>query len=411
VETEKGLVMGFALPLARDACTLHLILGHGSRDASANLAFERWVSGYRGIADDAVDVAHAYVELASPSLEQALLSLGESYPRVVVVPAVLFAAGHIKNDVPLALDAARVRAPRVAFSAARPLGVDARLADVIAARVCDALGADEPAQTAVLVVGRGSSDADANGDFTKLVRLFAERQPYLRVEACFAGVTTPNVETSLAWLARARPARIVVVPYLLFAGRILDKLQTALAAFASTTPWIATRLSAPLGDDPRLLAVAYERAQSALAGRDPMPCDTCQYRTPVGAVRDQVGGLRSLLWSVRHMETHTQAMPHTHAHAPLQKHVFVCTNKDCAERGSVGLVSALRRKLKSLGQDRSIRVTRSACMGRCGEGPALVVYPDGVFYRGVAESDAAQLVDDHLLRNRLVGRLVDSILP
>jgi len=40
-----------------------------------------------------------------------------------------------------------------------------------------------------------------------------------------------------------------------------------------------------------------------------------------------------------------------------------------------------------------------------------VVYPDGVFYRGVAESDAARLVEDHLLQNRIVGHLVDSILP
>jgi sirohydrochlorin cobaltochelatase len=403
--------MGSPLPLARDASTIHVILGHGSRDASANLAFERWVAGYRALTRHEVDVALAYVELASPSLEDTLLGLGERYRRVAVVPAVLFAAGHIKNDVPLALDAARTRAPGVHYASARPLGVDARLADVIAARVREALGDDDPAQTAVLVVGRGSSDADANGDFMKLVRLFAERQPYMRVDACFAGVTTPSVEDGLAWIARARPARIVVVPYLLFAGRILDKLKAAVAAFDAATPWVGTRLAAPLGDDPRLLMVAYERAQGALIGRDPMPCDTCQYRTPVGAVRDQVGGLRSLLWSVRHMETHTQAMPHTHAHAPLQKHVFVCTNKDCADRGSVGLVSALRRRLKALGHDRSIRVTRSACMGRCGEGPAVVVYPDGVFYRGVAESDAARLVEDHLLQNRIVGHLVDSILP
>jgi sirohydrochlorin cobaltochelatase len=109
VETEKGLVMGSPLPLARDASTIHVILGHGSRDASANLAFERWVAGYRALTRHEVDVALAYVELASPSLEDTLLGLGERYRRVAVVPAVLFAAGHIKNDVPLALDAARTR--------------------------------------------------------------------------------------------------------------------------------------------------------------------------------------------------------------------------------------------------------------------------------------------------------------
>jgi (2Fe-2S) ferredoxin len=49
-------------------------------------------------------------------------------------------------------------------------------------------------------------------------------------------------------------------------------------------------------------------------------------------------------------------------------------------------------------------------MGRCGEGPTLVVYPDGVWYRGVSEADAASLVDDHLVGDRIVARLVDNIM-
>jgi (2Fe-2S) ferredoxin len=171
------------------------------------------------------------------------------------------------------------------------------------------------------------------------------------------------------------------------------------------------RLAETLGQDARVLAVAHERAQRALSGAASLPCDTCQFRTPMAAVRDHVGGLRSLLWSVRHMETHSQAMPHTHAHAPIKKHVFVCTNKDCAERGAVALVSALRRKLKLHDNDRTVRVTRTSCMGRCGEVPAMVVYPDGVFYRGASEEDAPELVESHLLGSRLVARLVDSILP
>ena len=80
----------------------------------------------------------------------------------------------------------------------------------------------------------------------------------------------------------------------------------------------------------------------------PLPCDSCQYRTPVSGVASQVGGLRALLWSVRHGFTHTQAMPHVHAHKPLAKHVLVCTNADCAARGSVPLVTSLRRSASLL---------------------------------------------------------------
>jgi (2Fe-2S) ferredoxin len=49
-------------------------------------------------------------------------------------------------------------------------------------------------------------------------------------------------------------------------------------------------------------------------------------------------------------------------------------------------------------------------MGRCGEGPTVAVYPDGIWYRDVRESDAAELVREHLLSDRLVGRLVDTIM-
>ncbi|HEY2515325.1 MAG TPA: ferredoxin, partial [Polyangiaceae bacterium] len=73
-------------------------------------------------------------------------------------------------------------------------------------------------------------------------------------------------------------------------------------------------------------------------------------------------------------------------------------------------IDALRRAIKRAGRQREIRVTRTSCMGRCGEGPAVVVYPDGVWYRGVHGDDAQALVDEHLLGDRLVARLVDSLM-
>jgi (2Fe-2S) ferredoxin len=150
--------------------------------------------------------------------------------------------------------------------------------------------------------------------------------------------------------------------------------------------------------------------QAAQRGDGALPCDTCQYRSAIGQVSREVGGLRALLYSVRHSLTHGQAMPHVHAHRPLHKHVLICTNKDCAERGSLALLSRLRRALKLAGHAERIRVTRTGCMGRCGEGPTLVVYPDGVWYRGVRESDAEALVQEHLLGDRLLPRLVDNIM-
>lgn len=390
--------------------TALLIVGHGSRDVSANVEFEAFVAGYR-VARPAVDVSHAYVELADPSLAAALRDLAPRADHVVVLPLFLFAGGHVKNDLPLALFQARRECPATRFTVTRPLGVHPNLVDLAFARARSAFEeAREPAKTAVVVVGRGASDPDVNGDFCKVVRLLAEGRGFGWVMPSFIGITRPSVEDAMELVARARPHRIVVVPYFLFGGRLIGKLREQVGEFQRRYPWIRTELTPHLGSDDRIFSLIDERLRDATEGARSLPCDTCQYRAPISGVIENVGGIKALLWSLRHGFTHTQAMPHVHAHGPLTKHVLVCGNVDCADRGSVTLISALRRLLKDAGRQMDIRVTRTHCMGRCGEGPTVAVYPDGIWYRGVTETDAEALVYDHLLGDRLVSRLVDNIM-
>jgi len=284
----------------------------------------------------------------------------------------------------------------------------AELAYMRAAEV--SMASDDPMRTAVVVVGRGASDPDANGDFCKLVRLFGEGRGFGWVVPTFIGITRPLFAETIEMIARVRPERILVVPYLLFGGRLISRLGGELREFSQRYPWIATTLAPHLGVHSKLLEVIDERIAETLHGQAPLPCDNCQYRVPVGAIAQNVGGLRSLLWSARHMETHTQAMPHLHAHQGMRKHVLVCGNADCAARGSIALIAGLRRELNRIRREREIKITRTSCMGRCGEGPTVAVYPDGVWYRGVSEADAQELVAQHLLRDRLVARLVDGIM-
>ena len=388
-----------------------LVIGHGSRDAAANREFEAFVAEFARRRGDEI-IEHAYVELAQPSVAEGLDAIAARSSRVVALPLFLFAAGHVKNDLPLALEAARRRWPAVRFEAASALGVHPSMAQVAFARGAEALSEDpaQRARTVAIVVGRGSSDPDANGDLFKLARLMGEGRGLAGVEATFMGITRPSVEETLAQVAPARPERVVIVPYLLFAGRLVEKLDSQVAAFRERYPWIRITRAPHLGADPRVFALLDERIAQALDGSAPLPCDTCMYRTALPGFEAQVGGLKALLYSVRHTATHTQAMPHLHAHRPLKKHVLVCANADCADRGSLPLIDALRRAIKRAGRQREIRVTRTSCMGRCGEGPAVVVYPDGVWYRGVQGDDAQALVDDHLLGDRLVARLVDTLM-
>jgi (2Fe-2S) ferredoxin len=190
----------------------------------------------------------------------------------------------------------------------------------------------------------------------------------------------------------------------------MARVQEQIKQLAERTPWISFELANTLGAHAGVLSALQERIAAAQRGEGAMPCDTCQYRRSIGNVSQEVGGLRALLWSVRHSITHGQAMPHVHAHKPLTKHVLICTNADCADRGSLALLMRLRRELKSNGLMERMRVTRTGCMGRCGEGPTLVVYPDGVWYRSVQEADVPALVHEHLLGDRLVAKLVDNIM-
>jgi sirohydrochlorin cobaltochelatase len=388
-----------------------LLVGHGSRDPAANAEFEWLAEAYRR-RQPHLRVELAYIELARPLLADALAAVAERARRVTVVPLFLFAAGHVKNDLPLAVAAARARFPHTSFNVAPCLGVHPLLAEVAHDRAAAALpeGAACRDKTLLLVVGRGSSDPDANGDFSKTARLIGEGRGYMHVETAHLGITQPSVEKSLEFAGRLRPEKLVVLPYLLFAGRLIHKLTALVDAFAKGHPWIRAVVAGHLGCDGRIAALVDQRAREAGAGASTLPCDACQYRVALPGLEKQVGGLRALLYSVRHTMTHSQATLPLHTHRPLKKHVLVCGNADCVDRGSIAVLEALRRDVKAAGVARSVRVTRTSCMGRCGEGPTVAVYPDGVWYRGVREPDTGEIVSEHILGDRLVQRLVGDIL-
>src|ERR1043165_8543553 len=104
------------------------------------------------------------------------------------------------------------------------------------------------------------------------------------------------------------------------------------------------------------------------------------------------------------------------ATAPLRHHVFVCTGKSCSARDSADVLEAFENDLKERGllfgreakgknPHGSIIVTSCASVGFCSIGPAVMVYPDGVWYAQVRSSDVAEIIEEHLLNHRVVQRL------
>lgn len=230
-----------------------LILGHGSRREAANAQFERLVSRFRARRPE-LDVAHAYIELCAPLLADGLDALAHRSDRVTVLPLFLFAAGHVKKDIPKALEAAHQRFPSVRFDAALELGVDPQMVSIALDRAGEGvpLRTPETARTVLLAVGRGSLDSDANGNFYKLSRVVAERGGFARPELCFIAVVHPLLPEALARLALSKPERILVLPYFLFEGLLIEQTRDEVARFAAAHPGIDVRLAGHLGPDERL---------------------------------------------------------------------------------------------------------------------------------------------------------------
>ncbi len=96
------------------------------------------------------------------------------------------------------------------------------------------------------------------------------------------------------------------------------------------------------------------------------------------------------------------------------KHIFICTNQrpegaakpSCGETHGMALVTEFKKQIKEKGLSFEIRAQKTGCLDVCDFGPALVVYPDGVFYQNVQLSDVAEIVNEHLIGNKVVERLV-----
>lgn len=132
-----------------------IVVGHGSRSAESAAAFQRFVQDYAARHPQEV-IRFAYLQLAQPTLESVMHELAQECAVVTLLPLFLFAAGHVKNDIPLLVARAERDFPNTRFVIAQPLGVHLALAELLCQRLHEALGTSStPPGTVVAVVGRG----------------------------------------------------------------------------------------------------------------------------------------------------------------------------------------------------------------------------------------------------------------
>jgi sirohydrochlorin cobaltochelatase len=265
-----------------------VIAGHGSRDEQGAREF---LSFAHGVADllPGVDVAAGFIELSPPPVSAAVDDLvARGAKDIAVVPLMLLAAGHAKDDIPALLTRERLRHPDVRFRYSRDLGIRPELLAVVDDRLNTTFDPEERADTAVVLVGRGSSDPDANGDLFKIARLIYEGRPYPMVEPCFIGITTPLLEEGLRRCVRLGTKRIAVVPYFLFTGVLERRIRANSLRFGKERG-IDVRVTGYLGGDPRIARLVAERYREAIDGDARMNCDMCIHRVALPGFEDEVG--------------------------------------------------------------------------------------------------------------------------
>jgi energy-coupling factor transporter ATP-binding protein EcfA2/sirohydrochlorin ferrochelatase len=272
-----------------DVSAALLVVGHGSRDADGVEEFWQLAEHVREAAAE-LPVGFGFIELTEPLVDAGIDELvARGSTDVVSIPLVLLAAGHLKNDGPAALARARMRHPGVAFRMGRDLGIDPAVLAVTEERARDALGDAGPADTAVVLVARGSSDPDATSDLFKLARLLADKRGLGLVEPAFAGVAKPTVTEALERCRRLGARRIAVVPFFLFTGILVPRIYAEAADWALEHPDVDVRAGGHLGPDRRLARVVLERYREALTGPVRMNCDLCTYRVRLPGYEDKVG--------------------------------------------------------------------------------------------------------------------------
>ncbi|MGW4203308.1 sirohydrochlorin chelatase [Streptomyces sp. NPDC004726] len=268
-----------------------LIAGHGTRDEAGAGAFRDFVREL-GRRNPSLPVAGGFIELSPPPLGEAVTELVErGVRRFAAVPMMLVSAGHAKGDIPAALAREKERHPGISYTYGRPLGPHPALLTVLERRIAEALGdsSADRAEVTVLLVGRGSTDPDANAEVLKAARLLWEGRGYAGVETAFVSLAAPDVPNGLDRCVRLGARRVVVLPYFLFTGILPERVRAQTKEWAAQHPEVEVFAADVIGPTDELLDLVMERYREAVAGDIRMNCDSCVYRIALPGFEDKVG--------------------------------------------------------------------------------------------------------------------------
>jgi sirohydrochlorin cobaltochelatase len=265
--------------------TAVMICGHGSRDDDAVFEFNK-LSTHLKERLPGFDVESGFLEFALPVIRTGLEKLkARGAERIICLPGMLFAAGHVKNDLPSEVNEFGAENPNIEMLYGRDLAIDARLLNAARDRIEAAERTSTRAiarQDALLMaVGRGTNDPDANSNVAKVARMLWEGMGFGWAEISYSGVARPLVDAGLAQAVKLGFKRIIVFPYFLFTGVLVRRIYDWADQAASLNPDIEILKASYLNDHRLVVDVFVDRVNEALNGDANMNCGLCKYREQI----------------------------------------------------------------------------------------------------------------------------------
>ncbi|MGL5082291.1 MAG: sirohydrochlorin chelatase [Microcoleaceae cyanobacterium] len=303
-----------------------LLIGHGTRDQEGRQTFLEFAQAYSAL-DNSRPVIPCFLELTEPTIQQAVdQCVDQGYEELSALPLLLFAARHNKFDITNELDRARERHPQVKFHYGRHFGISPKILELWRSRFweLDQSSANPHniprSETVLLFVGRGASDPDANGDVCKLARMLWEGSGYLTVETCFIGITHPRLEEGFQRARLYGPRRIIVLPYFLFTGVLVQKIFDTTARQQEQYPEINMVCLPEMGIHADLIYLLRERELETQLGQVQMNCEACKFR--LAALSSQGHSDSDHGHSHHGDHVHDHSHGHAHDHPPVDPYAI-----------------------------------------------------------------------------------------
>ncbi len=260
-----------------------LLVGHGSRYLPGNEEIKQFSNKWQKM-NPQWQIETCFIEFADVLLDRGLDNAAQRNGRVIVVPLILNAAGHVKMDIPQFIAVARERHPHVEFIYARHLGATESVFDILQRnlrKVLTQMDMPDPKTSGVILLGRGSSDRVANGEIAKMARWLFEESDHELIDIAFTGITYPRLETVMQRQVQLGMMQIVILPYYLFTGTLIERIKLQVERLKRQYPHTVIAHGHYFGFEDEIYSVLNERVAEASGDdieRTMMECDGCRYR-------------------------------------------------------------------------------------------------------------------------------------